>query len=116
MSILERLAIMKALLCLPLVVFALGIVANASTAQDAKPEDQNAVNAKKIPSNMMEDSPVTFPERGALPAKYGQDVKTKPYPAEKDYFLFSSPSRSPVEMIRRANSVFPMGRFVASCW
>ena len=40
------------------------------------------------------DSPVTFPAQGALPAKYPEDVKCGAFPAEKDYYLFTSPGRS----------------------
>jgi len=45
-------------------------------------------------ADLMKDSPVEFPEKGALPSKYPPDVKTKSYPAENDYFLFESPCRS----------------------
>ena len=101
---------MKFLSYLVLVTISLGAVSNPSTGQDAKPEDQNAVSAKRKPSSMMEDSPVTFPERGALPAKYGRDVKTESYPVEKDYFLFSSPCRS-LELIEKIQTEMPTGEF-----
>jgi hypothetical protein len=45
-------------------------------------------------ADLMKDSPVTFPEKGALPSKYPPDVQTERYPAESDYSLFASPCRS----------------------
>jgi hypothetical protein len=45
-------------------------------------------------ADLMKDSPVTFPEKGALPSKYPPDVQTDRYPAENDYALFTSPCRS----------------------
>jgi len=72
--------------------------------------DRNAVAFEFVPDTMMPDSPVTFPDRGALPAKYRPDVKTKPYPAEKDYFLFSSPPRS-LGQIQDLQTEMPKGEF-----
>jgi formylglycine-generating enzyme required for sulfatase activity/lysophospholipase L1-like esterase len=72
--------------------------------------DRNAVAFEFLPDTMMPDSPVTFPDRGALPAKYRPDVKTKAYPAEKDYFLFSSPPRS-LEQIQNIQTEMPKGEF-----
>jgi hypothetical protein len=40
-------------------------------------------------ADMMQDSPVKFPERGPLPARFPPDVKTESFPAEK------AASRSP---------------------
>jgi hypothetical protein len=37
---------------------------------------------------------VTFPREGALPAKFPPDVRDEREPAEKDYYIFSSPCRS----------------------
>jgi hypothetical protein len=64
------------------------------SAQDAAPEDRNAVNTAARPGDMMADSPVTFPKRGALPAKYPPDVNAPGEPSEKDYFIFATPCRS----------------------
>jgi hypothetical protein len=101
---------MKTLFKLLLVTLMFGLVANRSQGQDAEPAEQGTVHSQKPPHNMMEDSPVTFPERGALPAKYGRDVTTESFPAEKDYFLFSSPCRS-WELIEKIQSEMPSGEF-----
>lgn len=79
-------------------------------AQDAAPEDRNSVNSRFVPGDMKADSPVTFPERGALPSKYPPDVKTERIPTEKDYFMFSSPCRS-LEQIRAIQAEMPPGEF-----
>jgi lysophospholipase L1-like esterase len=56
------------------------------------------------------DSPVTFPKQGALPAKYPPDVAVQNEPAEKDYYLFSSPCRS-LDQIRMIQKEMPTSRF-----
>jgi hypothetical protein len=43
-------------------------VCAALSAQEAAPADRNAVNTAARPGGMMADSPVKFPEKGALPA------------------------------------------------
>ena len=58
----------------------------------------------------MADSPVTFPEQGALPAKYPPDVKAQREPAEKDYYIFSSPCRS-LAQIEKIQIEMPKGEF-----
>jgi len=67
-----------------------------STAQDAKPEDENAVNSKKrVTRSMLDDSPVVFPKKGALPTKYPPDVKTeRQLPKDSGYSITTSPARS----------------------
>ena len=45
-------------------------------------------------ADMMKDSPVTFPEKGALPSKYPPDVATKHESPEMDYSIFGTPQRS----------------------
>lgn len=45
-------------------------------------------------TGMMKDSPVTFPEKGALPSKNPPDVKTEQVTPEKDYSIFGTPQRS----------------------
>ena len=79
-------------------------------AQDAAPADRNAINARAHPGNMMADSPVTFPKEGALPAKYPPDVHVRDEPAEKDYYIFSSPCRS-LAQIAEIQAAMPKGRF-----
>ncbi len=88
------------------------ILTTRLSAQDAAPADRNAVNTSARPGDMMADSPVTFPKKGALPSKYPPDVRTKSEPVEKDYYLFSSPCRS-LEQIERIQAEMPAGRFTA---
>lgn len=45
-------------------------------------------------ADLMKDSPVTFPEKGALPSKNPPDVKTWSESPEKDYSIFGTPQRS----------------------
>jgi lysophospholipase L1-like esterase len=83
-----------------LLVLTLLILAGATlpcSAQDAAPQDRNAVNnpsAPAAPTGMMADSPVVFPEKGALPALFPPDLAVERHPAEPDYSIFASPCRS----------------------
>jgi len=64
-------------------------------------------------ADMMKDSPVKFPEKGALPAKYPPDRPSRTNEApEKDYYVFSSPERS-LEQIARIQAEMPRGVFTA---
>lgn len=96
----------------PLVLTAsLGLVlAACGHAQDAAPADRNGVNDPAAPGGMMVDSPVAFPEKGALPAKFPPDLKQVDEPAEKDYLIFSSPCRS-AEQISAIRKEMPAGTF-----
>jgi hypothetical protein len=70
-------------------------LAHPLPAQDAAPADRNAVHTRARPGAMAADSPVTFPEHGALPARFPADVRAESFdPGEPDYFLFVSPERS----------------------
>jgi hypothetical protein len=62
-------------------------------------------------ADLKADSPVTFPERGALPAKYPPDEPDRDatHP-EKDYSLSRSPERS-LDQIAKIQSEMPDGRF-----
>jgi lysophospholipase L1-like esterase len=80
-------------------------------AQNAAPADRNAVNTAARPGDMMADSPVSF-ANGVLPAKYPPDVPEQNEPAEKDYYIFSSPCRS-LAQINRIQSEMPQGTFSA---
>ena len=80
-------------------------------SQDAPPADRNAVNSAKVVSTMMADSPVVFPDKGALPPKVPMDLKPQTYTAEKDYSLFASPGRS-LEQIAKIQTEMPSGEFV----
>jgi len=69
------------------------------------------ISAHPASADLKADSPVAFPERGALPAKYPPDEPdrdaTRP---EKDYFLSRSPERS-LAQIAKIQSEMPEGRF-----
>lgn len=82
----------------------------SALAQDAAPRDRNAVNTKAQPGDMMADSPVVFPKQGALPSKYSPDIKERTEPAEKDYYIFSTPCRS-VAQIATIQKDMPPGQF-----
>ena len=79
-------------------------------AQDAAPADRNAINTSTRPGDMMADSPVTFPQQGALPAQYPPDVKDRAEPSEKDYYIFSTPCRS-LAQIAAIQQDMPPGQF-----
>lgn len=87
------------------------LAAVSAAAQDASPADRNAVNTPARPGGMAADSPVAFPERGALPARFPPDVPAaQSDPGEPDYFLFASPERS-LEQVRQIQAAMPPGRF-----
>jgi len=81
-------------------------------AQNAAPKDLNAVNNARGKTDMLSDSPVTFPAEGALPSPFPPDVKTQSFPAEKEYFIFETPCRS-LAQIRTIQSQMPAGTFTA---
>ena len=80
------------------------------SAQDAKPEDRNDVNTAAKPGDMMADSPIQFPAKGALPAKFPPDLKAQSFPTETDYFISSSPCRS-LAQIEQIQAAMPDGKF-----
>ncbi len=53
-------------------------------------------------ADMMKDSPVKFPDKGALPSQNPPDMKTPQETPEKDYSIFGTPQRSlaQIEKIR----------------
>jgi lysophospholipase L1-like esterase len=60
---------------------------------------------------MMADSPVTFPERGALPSKHRPDRSSKDRETpEEGYSIFGTPERS-LEQIATIQAEMPAGRF-----
>lgn len=62
-------------------------------------------------ADMMADSPVTFPERGALPAKYRPDQPSQQrIKTEEGYYLFTTPERS-LEQITAIQKEMPPGDF-----
>ena len=61
-------------------------------------------------ADMMKDSPVTFPEKGALPAKWPPDVTTEHKAPEKDYSIFGTPQRS-LAQIAKIQAEMPKGEF-----
>lgn len=88
-----------------------GIFVTIAVAQDARPEDRNPVNSKTNPArSMMDDSPVTFPEKGALPSKYPPDVEVERMAPEPDYSISGSPQRS-LEQIHAIQKEMLPGKF-----
>lgn len=62
-------------------------------------------------ADMMKDSPVTFPEKGALPATYPPDIKSSGNEAKEDgYYIFQSPRRS-LKQIEIIQNEMPKGEF-----
>jgi len=61
-------------------------------------------------ADMMKDSPVKFPEKGPLKAKWPPDVKTEQQSPEKDYSIFGTPQRS-LEQIAKIQAEMPKGKF-----
>jgi len=60
-------------------------------------------------ADMMADSPVTFPEKGALPSKFPPDRHSKDRETpEKGYYLFGTPERS-LEQIAAIRAEMPDG-------
>lgn len=86
------------------------VACSTARAQNAAPKDLNPVNNTRAPSDMMADSPVTFPEKGALPSRFPPDVKTLSFAAEKDYSIFESPCRS-LDQVKAIQSQMPAGTF-----
>ncbi len=71
------------------------------------------VISSSLRADMMADSPVKFPEKGGLPAKYSPDQPANDFSTpEEGYYLFSSPERS-LGQIRRIQSDMPRGTFSA---
>lgn len=108
----KRHARLAPLPCTFLIACGAALLGPTSQAQDAAPADRNAVNTIARPGDMTADSPVTFPKQGALPARYPPDVKERSEPAEKDYYIFSSPCRS-VAQIAVIQKEMPPGQFTA---
>jgi hypothetical protein len=71
-----------------------------------------AVGLGAAHADLMKDSPVKFPEKGALPSKYPPDVTTKAYPSEPDYFIFESPCRS-LAQIAKIEAEMVKGEFTS---
>lgn len=57
---------------------------------------------------MMKDSPVKFPDKGALLSKYPPDVTTSREAPEKNYSISGTPQRS-LEQIARIQAEMPKG-------
>ncbi len=69
--------------------------------------------ASAVHADMMADSPVKFPDQGALPAKYPPDTPSRDGSApEKDYYFFSTPERS-LGQIATIQAEMPKGQFTA---
>ena len=64
-----------------------------------------------VHADMTADSPVTFPKRGALPAKYPADQPSQDRETpEEGYYIFGTPQRS-LEQIAKIQSEMLPGRF-----
>ncbi|MGM0491221.1 MAG: SGNH/GDSL hydrolase family protein [Planctomycetota bacterium] len=62
-------------------------------------------------ADMMADSPVTFPDKGALPAKFPPDRRSKDRERpEEGYYVFGTPERS-LEQIAKIRAETPPGEF-----
>ncbi len=62
-------------------------------------------------ADMMADSPVTFPDKGALPAKYRPDQPSQDRQTpEEGYSLFGTPERS-LAQIAQIQAEMPAGKF-----
>jgi lysophospholipase L1-like esterase len=63
-------------------------------------------------ADMMADSPVKFPEQGALPARFPPDQPSKDGETpEEGYYIFSSPERS-LAQIEKIQAEMPKGEFI----
>ncbi len=62
-------------------------------------------------ADMMKDSPVTFPKKGAIPSKFPPDVRSKQrVKTEAGYYLFTTPQRS-LAQIAKIQAEMPKGEF-----
>jgi len=69
------------------------------------------LSGRTVFGDMMADSPVKFPEKGALPAKFPPDQPSREREkAEEGYYIFSSPERS-LAQIERIRAEMPKGQF-----
>ena len=69
------------------------------------------VCARVARADMMADSPVTFPDKGALPAKFPPDQPSQHGETpEEGYYLFTTPERS-LEQIAKIQAEMPKGSF-----
>ena len=71
----------------------------------------NLVFSKTAFADMMADSPVVFPEKGALPARYPPDQPSKESETpEEGYYISSTPVRS-LTQIETIQAEMPQGKF-----
>jgi lysophospholipase L1-like esterase len=62
-------------------------------------------------ADMQADSPVTFPQRGALPAKFPPDQRSQERETpEEGYYIFGTPERS-LSQIAKIQAEMPQGEF-----
>jgi lysophospholipase L1-like esterase len=94
---------------LPAVLFTL-VVTISALAQNARPADRNAVNSPVKSRGMAADSPVQFPESGALPAKFAPDGGGEQLPVEDGYILATSLFRTSAQ-IAKIRATMPSGAF-----
>ena len=69
------------------------------------------VCVRHVRADMMADSPVTFPDRGALPAKHPPDRHSQQRQTpEEGYYIFTTPQRS-LQQIATIQAEMPKGTF-----
>ncbi len=83
-------------------------------AQNADPKEATPVNdtKSKAVSSMVADSPVSFPEKGALPRKFVPDIATSKIKLTEGYSFTSTPCRSNGQ-IDTIQKEMPEGQFEA---
>lgn len=81
----------------------------AAAVSATAPGNEDKPSPRPARSGMMADSPVKFPEKGALPARYPPDVRVWHQTPEEGYYLFGSPCRS-LTQIRRIQAEMPPGK------
>lgn len=83
------------------IVFAVALAAWTWAASAA-----GALCAAPGRADLMKDSPVVFPEKGALPSKYPPDIATWHESPEPEYSIFGTPQRS-LQQIERIRAEMP---------
>jgi hypothetical protein len=88
------------------IFFAASLCAPRAFTQDAAPADRNAINTRARPGGMMADSPVTFPKQGALPAQYGEALKSLAAEQHCAYLDMTGPWAEYIRSSKRHPHVF----------
>jgi len=84
---------------------------NAEANAPLPPDPTHPTQPPAAHLSMADDSPVKFPETGALPAKYPPDQPAKDHETpEAEYSIFSTPERS-LAQIATIQAEMPQGQF-----